>query len=108
MRCPKKITYVEEETRPRGAAGYNIIFYFNKKVTGDIRDKLLVPFLRHVIQQAIISDKEHGPDIGYSEFKIRRAKCRVDVKFMKHSGLHRIPAGYEQDRYEEMEGFRVD
>ena len=83
IQMPKKDIYVEEETSPRGAAAYNITFNFNKKVTGDIRDKLPVPFLRHVMQQAIISEKEHGPDIGYSEFKIRRTKCRVDVKFMK-------------------------
>ena len=83
IQMPKKDTYVEEEISPRGAAAYNITFNFNKKVTGDIRDKLRVPFLRHVMQQAIISEKEHGPDIGYSEFKIRRIKCRVDVKFMK-------------------------
>ena len=56
------------------------------------------------MQQAIILEKEHGPDIGYSDFKIRCPKCRVDVKFMKYSGLHPIPAVYEQDWYEEMEG----
>ena len=104
----QKITDVEEETSQGGFAGYNTTFDFNKKVTGDIRDKLAVPFLRHVMQQAIISEKEHGPDIGYSEFKIRRTKCRLDVKFMKYSGMHPMPAGYEQDRYEDMEAFRVD
>ena len=108
IQIPPKITDVEEETSPLGFAGYNTIFDFNKKVTGDIRDKLPAPFLRHVMQQAIISEKEHGPDIGNSEFKIRRTKCRVDVKFMKYSGMYPIPAGYEQDRYEEMEGFRVN
>ena len=64
-----------------------------------------MPFLRHVIQQAINLEEEHGADIGYSDYKIRRSRCRVDVKFMKYNGLHPIAAGHEDHRYEEVEGF---
>ena len=104
IQMPKKISYFEEQTSPGGAAGCKITLDFKREVTGDIREKPPVPFLRHVMQQAIVLEKEHGPDIGYSDFKVRRTECRVDVKFMKYSGLHPIPAGYE-DREEEMEGF---
>ena len=100
---PKKVIYSEEKTSPR-ALGYKMKFKFAKEVTGDIRENLPVPFLLHVMQQAIMLGKEHGPDIGYSEVKIRRWKYRVDVKFLKYSGLHPILGGYEED-LEEMEGF---
>ena len=101
----EKIAYSEEKTSPWGAAGYKIKFEFTKEVTGDIREKRLVPFLRHVMQQPIILEKEHGSDIGYSDVKYRRWKYRVNVNFIKYSGLYLIPAGYEEDLEEEMEGF---
>ena len=104
IQMPKKIIYSEEKTSPRGALGYKMKFKFAKEVTGDIKENLPVPFLLHVTQQAIMLGKEHGPDIGYSEVKIRRWKYRVDVKFLKYSGLHPILGGYEED-LEEMEGF---
>ena len=77
---PHKITYTEEETTPRWAAGYRLTFKFKREM----------PFLRHVMQQTIKSEKEHGHDIGYSKYKIRRSRYRVAVKFMKYSGLHPI------------------
>ena len=79
-------------------------FEFTKEVTGNIREKLPVPFLRYATQQAIILEKERGLDIGYNDVKIRRWKYRVDIKFLKCSGLHPIPGGYEEDLEEEMEG----
>ena len=93
----QKITYIEVETSPRWAAGYKIIYEFK-----NIREKLPVLFLRHVMQQAINLEGEHGPDIGYSDYKIRRSQYWLDVKFMKYSGLHPIAAGHEEDRYEEV------
>ena len=67
IQMPHKITYTEEETSPRGAAGYKLTFELEKEVTGNIREKFPVPFLRHVMQQAINLEGEHGPDIGYSD-----------------------------------------
>ena len=105
IQTPKKITYSEEETSRQGAAGCKMGFEFAKEVTGGIKQKPSVPFLRHAMQQAIILGKEHGLDTGYSEVKIRHWKYRVDVKFLKYSGLHPIPGGYEENLEEEMEGF---
>ena len=31
IQMPKKITYTEEETSPRGAAGYRLTFKFKKR-----------------------------------------------------------------------------
>ena len=58
-----------------------------------------------MMQQAINLEKEHGLDIGYSEYKIRHSRYRVDVKFMKYSGLHPMATGHEEQRYEEVDGF---
>ena len=55
------------------------------------------------MQQAINLEKVHEPDIGYSEYKIRRSRYRMDVKFLKHSWLHPMTAGHEDERYEEVE-----
>ena len=81
-----KITYTEEEASPQGAAGYRLTFDFKREIAGDIREKLPVPFLGHVMQQAVNLEEEHGPDIGFSEYKIRCFRYRVDVNFMKYSG----------------------
>ena len=101
---PHKIAYNEEETSPRGVPGYRLTFEFKREVAGDIREKLPVPFLRHVMQQTVNLEEEHGPDIGFSEYKIRRSRYRVDVKFMKYSGLPSIAAGHEDHQHEEVEG----
>ena len=91
IQMPHKISYTEEETSPRGAqAGYKLTFEFKIEISGAIREKLPVPFLWHVMQQAINLQKEYGPDI---------------VKFMKYSGLYLMAAGHEEHRYEEVEGF---
>ena len=55
------------------------------------------------MQQAINLEKVHEPDIGYSKYKIRRSRYRMDVKFLKHSWLHPMTAGHEDERYEEVE-----
>ena len=55
----KKNSYSEEEKSPRGTAGYKMKFEFTKEVTGNIKEKLSVPFLRHAAQQAIILENEH-------------------------------------------------
>ena len=68
VQMPHKITYTEKETSPQGAAG----------LTGDIREKLPVPFMRHVMQQTINLEQEHGPDMRHSEYKIRHSRYRVD------------------------------
>ena len=57
------------------------------------------------MQQVINLEKEHGCNIGYSEYNIRRSRYRVDMKFMKHSWLPPMAAGHENHRYEEVEGF---
>ena len=108
IQMPHKISYTEEGTSPRGAAGYRLTFDFKKETSGDIREKLPVPFLRHLMQQAINLEKGHGPDIGYSEYKIRCSRYRVDVKFLKHSWLHPMAAGHENELYGEVEGFIVE
>ena len=101
----KKISYTEEETSPRGVAGCRLTFEFKREISGDIREKLPVPFQWHVMQQAIDLEKEHRLNIGYSEYKIRRSRYRVDVKFMKYSGLHAMAAEHEDHWYEEGDGF---
>ena len=104
IQMPRKITYIEEETSPRGATGYKIIYEFKKEVGGNIREKLPIPFLWHMMQQAVNLEGENGPDIGYSDYKIRCSQYRLDVKFMKHSELNPIATGHEEDRYEEEGG----
>ena len=47
-----------------------LTFEFKREIAGDIREKLPIPFPRHVMQQAINLEKEHGPDIGYNEYPI--------------------------------------
>ena len=61
-------------------------------------------FMRHVMQQAITPEEEHGPDIGYSYYKISHSKYRLEVKFCKYRWLYPIAAGHEEDRYEEVVG----
>ena len=95
MQMPHKISYSEEETGPRGAAGYRLTFEFKKETPGGIRRKLPVPFLRHVMQQVINLEKEHRPNIGYSGYKIRNGRYQVDVLFLKYSWLHLMSAGHE-------------
>ena len=53
IQMPHKISYTKEETSPQGAAGYRLTSKFKREISGDIREKLPVPFLRHVMQQAI-------------------------------------------------------
>ena len=50
----------------------------------NIREMLPIPFLPHVMQQPINLEGEHGPGIGYSDYKIRRSQYRLDMKFMKY------------------------
>ena len=108
IQTPRRITFIEEETSPKGAAGFTMRFEFTTKVQGDIKEKLPMPFLRHVVQEAITQDREHGPDMAYSEVKIKRLRHRMDVKFLKYSALHPLSAGYEEDREEEMDGFLLE
>ena len=102
IQVPHKISYTEEETR------YRLTFEFKREISGDIREKLPVPFLRQVMQQAINLEKEHGPNIGYSEYKIRHSRYRVDVKFIKYSGLHPMAAGHKEHQSEEVDGFTFE
>ena len=105
---PHKISYSEEETGPRGAAGYRLTFEFKKETSGGIRRKLPVPFLRHVMQQVINSEKEHRPDIGYSEYKIRNGRYQVDVLFLKYSWRASHVRGARRQWYEEVDGFILE
>ena len=51
IQMPHKISYTEEETSPREAqAGYRLTFEFKIEISRDIREKLPVPFLWHVMQ----------------------------------------------------------
>ena len=104
IQITNKIWHREEETSPRRVVGYRLSFEFKKETPGGIKEKLPAPFLWHVMQQAITLEKEHEPDIGYSEYKIIGSRCRVDVKFLKHSWLHPIAPGHEDERYEEVDG----
>ena len=70
IQMSKKNSYSEEEKSPRGTAGYKMKFEFTKEVTGNIKEKLSVPFLRHAAQQAIILENEHWPDIGHGSLKL--------------------------------------
>ena len=58
--------------------------------------------LRHVMQQAINLEEEKGPNIGYSDYKIRRFPYRLEIKFSMYSGLHPMALGHEEDRHEEV------
>ena len=100
IQVPQKITYVEEGTSQRMGARYKIIYEFKEEVPGNIKETYPVLFLRHVMQQAIILEKEHGPDVRYSDYKIRCSQYRLEVKFYKYHGLHPIATDHEQDRYE--------
>ena len=83
IQMPQKITYVEQGTSPRWGAGYKIKYEFKEKVPRNIRETLPVLFLRHVMQQAVILEEEHGPDIGYSDYKIRRSQYHLEVKSLQ-------------------------
>ena len=54
------------------------------------------------MQHAINLEEENGPDIGYSDYKIRRFPYRVEIKFFKYGGLHPMALGQEEDRHEEV------
>ena len=60
------------------------------------------------MQQAINLEKEHGPNIGYSEYRIRHSRYRVDVKFIKYSGLHPMAVGHKEHQSEEVDGFTFE
>lgn len=47
---PLKITYVKKDTSRRGAAEYKIIYNFHEGNPVNIKETLLVLFLRHVVQ----------------------------------------------------------
>lgn len=83
IQMPQKITYVEEGTSARWGAGYKIKYEFKEKVPGNIRETLPVLFVHHVIQQAVILEEKHGPDIGYSDYKIRRSQYHFEVNSLQ-------------------------
>ena len=66
------------------------------------RQKIPIFFFRHITQNAINLGEENGPDIEYSEYKIRRLLRRVEIKFLKYGGLHPMDLGQEGDRDEEV------
>ena len=84
---PQKVTYSEEGTTRRGPAVYKIAYEFPKGAPKDIKEKIPIHFLWHVMQHAISLEEETGPDSGYSEYKIRHFPCRVEIKFLKYGGL---------------------
>ena len=100
IQVPQKITYVEEGTSQRMGARYKIIYEFKEEVPGNIKETYPVLLVRHVMQQAIVLEKEHGPDVRYSDYKIRCSQYRLEVKFYKYHGLYPIATDHEQDRYE--------
>ena len=69
-----------------------------------MKKTLPVLFLWHVMQQAIILEDEHGPNIGYSDCKSSRSQYRLEVKFIKYSWLRPIAEGHKEDRCEEVGG----
>ena len=81
-------------------ARYKIIYEFKEEVPGNIKETYPVLLVRHVMQQAIVLEKEHGPDVRYSDYKIRCSQYRLEVKFYKYHGLYPIATDHEQDRYE--------
>ena len=99
---PQKVRYSEEGTTRRGPASYKITYEYSKEAPKDVKEKIPVYFLRHVMQHTINLSEEKGPDIGYSEFKVRHFPCRVEVTFLKYGGLHPMSLGQEEDRYEEV------
>ena len=66
---------------------YKISYEFPKGAPKDIKEKIPIHFLWHVMQHAINLEEETGPDIGYREYKIRHFPCRVEIKFLKYGGL---------------------
>ena len=68
---PMKVTYTEESTSRRRGARYKIIQKFEKGTPENIREIISVLLVQHEMQQAINLDEENGPDIGYSDYKIR-------------------------------------
>ena len=90
---PCKVTYTEEGTTRRGPAGYKITYEFQKGAPENIREKIPVFFLRHVMQQAINLEEEKGPDIGYSDHKIRPFPYRLEITLCKYNGLHPMVLG---------------
>ena len=76
----------------RGPAEYKIAYEIQKGTPENIREKTPIFYLRYVMQHAIKLEEENGPDIGYSDYKIRRFPSR----------LHPMTLGKEEDRYEEV------
>ena len=74
---PHKISYTEEETSSRVATGYRLSLQFKREISGVIWEKLPLPFLLHVMQQDTNLEEEHGPNIGYSEYKILGTVCII-------------------------------
>ena len=68
--------------------GYKIAYEFTKEASKDAKEKIPIYFLRYVMQHGINLEEENGSDIGYSEYKIWRFPCRVEVKLLKYGGLH--------------------
>ena len=79
----------------RGVAGYKITYEYTKRAPKDVKEKIPVYFLRHVMEHAINLNEEKGPYIRYSQYKIRRFPCQVEVKFLKYGGLHPMSLGQE-------------
>ena len=82
--------------------GYKIAYEFTKEASKDAKEKIPIYFLRYVMQHGINLEEENGSDIGYSEYKIWRFPCRVEVKLLKYGGLHPMSLGRKEDRYEEV------
>ena len=99
---PHKVTYVEKSTTRRGSARNKAVYEFQKGTAENIREKIPIFFFRHIPQNAINLGEENGPDIEYSEYKIRRLLRRVEIKFLKYGGLHPMDLGQEGDRDEEV------
>ena len=99
---PHKVTYVEKSTTRRGSARYKTVYEFQKGMAENIREKIAIFFFRHMTQNAINLEEENGPDIEYSEYKIRHFPRRVEIKFLKYGELHPMDLGQEGDRDEEV------
>ena len=95
---------MEEGTTRRGLARGKTVYEFQKGMPENIREKIAILFLRHVMQCAVNLEEEKEPDHRYCDYKIRCFPRRVETKFLKYGRLHPMSLGQEEDRYEEVWG----
>ena len=80
------------------------MYELQKGTPENIKEKITILFLQHVMQRAVNLEEEKERDNRYCDYKIRCFPRRVEAKFLKYGRLHPMSLGQEEDRYEEVWG----